>query len=910
MNQWKLANQGLPGTRSGIFDVNLGSTLREKYTRGVSAFPGGYADVYSNPTVDDKCIFLCTQAQYNDNQELLPTFGGEIIAFDRSTGEVIWRRFISEYSGVPGDYSFASPAVDGNYLYFATGITVPQSIAPYEDTLKTISDGVPVQATGTRHSLFCINKLTGDVIWRLFLGEAANHINDPDNWLYFLQSPIVTDTVSNRKVVLIGSASSQYFQSALYTNFYGARFPIPLLEQLDFQMTDIGRVFIVDADSGLLLKMITSGPPLLHAGDALPASCVVPPREGITTDIILRHIVSPDDLLESGHLNPIRSDYGGGDYTYDMTYVLEIGDGTATIPAPLDGIQVVDTYGNQVTLHAGDTITDALQNVVCTMKYQMETGTTNISFRSATNPGIYFTMSTTDPATGLAGQTGIRPVRIARKATVGEIMDAETAYQLNMYGACITGNTITVASTKDRFYYTTDQPHFVPYSQAQISTEDFVPFLIVQLVLWYYQFVYESDPRPLTYAAMQEINLEYAYYYTVYTQSMRMSERYASFNFSSIVTASLADDTLGDTQWVFKSTGYDYWTKSAESGRSLFYPYGYSNIESFLERPIGSNGGFGQGVYLTNDSRIVASNRAGFLYVLDSTGGLINGAYIGNSVVNGASNYGSTLSGNIFVTVVTQAYDPTGKNPIQVDIFQPLEYLNFPQPMSWYITPNQSYPPLNSLVQAWDINTREMLWAAPVIPDDQAPFACTLSQISSTRDHVFIPASNGILYIRDIRTGNLVHQIRLDGNGGQSSPVFSDGEMYAVLGRSEFASVYNLVGSVCHYGPARNLYAFFSDQKVPYQMSIQIHMRQYDLNNPNTRLGFFVNGTLETTVSDLYKIVQTEINREPPLTTLLLKRKWYLYNGSVRLYRQDRFTAISSLPRPSESSMILTLLYF
>ena len=744
-----------------------------------------------------------------------------------------------------------------------------------------------------------MNKYTGEIIWRALLGDVASHIYDPDNWLYFLQSPVVTETVSRRKVVLIGSASSQYFQGALYTNAYGTSpSPLSLLDQLDFQMTDIGKLFIVDADTGTLLKIITTGPALFRAGDIIPSSAQILP---ITDDkVVIRHLVSPADVEEGGVLNPVTPEYGGENYM--MTFVLEVGDGTATVPASLDGIYVLNTENKNVVLRAGELITETLQNVVCTVAYRMTTGTTSIFF-----PERDLTLATTDPSTGLAGQTGIRPVRLARRVTVGQVMDAETAYQLNLYGACITGNTIAVAPGKDGFYFTTDQPHFVPYQQAMVVNDDLIPFIQVQYVLWIYQHAYESDPSPLTYEWMQDINHEYQDWYTVYTpNSIRKSERYESFYFSSIVMASLHDDTLGDILWAYKSTGYDFWTSTAENGRSKSNPYGYSDIGLYLERPVGANGGFGQGVYITTErpDRMVACNRAGFLYVFDISGNtpsLRNLTYIGNSVVNGASNYGSTLSGSVFVTIVTQAYQPDGINS---------SYPNFPPQMSWYITPLQRYPPLNSFVQAWDIETLKVLWSKPVIPHDASPYACTLSQISSTTQFVFIPASNGVLTIRDLFTGELVHQIPLDGNGGQSSPIFSHQHMYAVLGRSEFASVYNLEGSACHYGPAQHLYAFTSTiEHIPPQVSIQVNLRQYTLNNWNTGLGFFTNATLETSVSDLYKIIQTRIRREPPLATILQGHKWALYDGTMLLHRQDRFTKLNSLPRPSDSSLILSLLY-
>ena len=74
---WEFANHGAQPTRCGVFAMSRLTAPERTYATGVSSFPGGYADVYSNPTVDDHHVYLCTQNQYNQDQEILPDRGGE-----------------------------------------------------------------------------------------------------------------------------------------------------------------------------------------------------------------------------------------------------------------------------------------------------------------------------------------------------------------------------------------------------------------------------------------------------------------------------------------------------------------------------------------------------------------------------------------------------------------------------------------------------------------------------------------------------------------------------------------------------------------------------------------------------------------------------------------------------------------
>ncbi|NBP58115.1 hypothetical protein EBU71_16580, partial [bacterium] len=279
--------------------------------------------------------------------------------------------------------------------------------------------------------------------------------------------------------------------------------------------------------------------------------------------------------------------------------------------------------------------------------------------------------------------------------------------------------------------------------------------------------------------------------------------RWNDFYFASIIQISLDPSSFGEIVWTTQYEKYDFWVIGATYGRSL-YANGYSDIQGYYERPIGSDGDNGQGVCLS-DTRLVICSKAGFLRVFQINihpPRLVYDKQIGNSVVNGTSNYGSTLTPDgIFCTIITQGYYPSNVNAL------PPSPVNFPAQLQWYESQYVSYEPLQSFVYAFSIQKLKTLWTSRVLPGNTTPpYACSLAQISSSQHLVYIPAADGKLYVKDILTGETVKVFELDQTAGQSSPVILNNEMYVFLGRSSLSFYFNESGA--QYAPGIHLYKY------------------------------------------------------------------------------------------------------
>jgi polyvinyl alcohol dehydrogenase (cytochrome) len=86
-------------------------------------------DVSATPSVDEEHVYV-------------PDWAGNLYAVDRHTGEVVWQRQISDYTGIPGDKARATPAIAGDLLVLG-------------------NQG----AGGGGGKVFAVDKHTGDVVW-------------------------------------------------------------------------------------------------------------------------------------------------------------------------------------------------------------------------------------------------------------------------------------------------------------------------------------------------------------------------------------------------------------------------------------------------------------------------------------------------------------------------------------------------------------------------------------------------------------------------------------------------------------------------------------------------------------------------------------------------------------------------
>jgi polyvinyl alcohol dehydrogenase (cytochrome) len=102
-NIWPSAGQDLNNTRnqseeSKISPANAGNlAVKWKFT------PGG--DISATPAVDSNTVYI-------------PDWAGNLFALDAKTGAAVWSRKVADITGVPGDLTRTTPAINGNTLIF------------------------------------------------------------------------------------------------------------------------------------------------------------------------------------------------------------------------------------------------------------------------------------------------------------------------------------------------------------------------------------------------------------------------------------------------------------------------------------------------------------------------------------------------------------------------------------------------------------------------------------------------------------------------------------------------------------------------------------------------------------------------------------------------------------------------
>ena len=100
-------NNRYQDTESKINTENV-SNLAPLWAITTGDGPGGARDdVSATPSVDGEYVYF-------------PDWSGNLFKADRRTGEVIWKRQISEYTGIPGDFARTTPAIYGDLLIFGT----------------------------------------------------------------------------------------------------------------------------------------------------------------------------------------------------------------------------------------------------------------------------------------------------------------------------------------------------------------------------------------------------------------------------------------------------------------------------------------------------------------------------------------------------------------------------------------------------------------------------------------------------------------------------------------------------------------------------------------------------------------------------------------------------------------------
>jgi len=139
---WPTAGKDLTNSRYQADETQID----EKSVRGLrlkwSLATDG--DVTANPAVDGQFLYF-------------PDSAGSLYKVDRVTGQLVWKKPISGYTGVAGDFARATPAVAGRLLilgnqigkYFAFPPAVPAPVFGHEDAAR----------------VFAVDKDTGALVW-------------------------------------------------------------------------------------------------------------------------------------------------------------------------------------------------------------------------------------------------------------------------------------------------------------------------------------------------------------------------------------------------------------------------------------------------------------------------------------------------------------------------------------------------------------------------------------------------------------------------------------------------------------------------------------------------------------------------------------------------------------------------
>lgn len=788
-------------SKSKISEEKL-NNLIEVWKQKASNLPDGAVDIATNPTADEHFIYnSAVQADNNDPQGLLT-------CTNRHTGEIKWRRLIKDYSGINNDRTNAAPLLWEDYLFFGSSIQKPQTMVPYENTMVRKFSGLPVSVTGAPMRVYCVNKHTGDLVWESKLGNVAQNINDLDNWATITQSPVmfkgvVDGTGVKVPFLAIGTSSLQSFQPWFISRF--GPFGLAWGEEYGqadgssgFQCTDVGRVFYLDPFTGTQYAVTHTLPPPLQAGQVLEGDSLNPGE----VNVITRHVVTTADI-SGGGLDPVNAQFAGEGL---ITYVLEVG---GFIPQPLNGVIVVNTNNIQVALVGGNPVTPDLDKVVVPLTADFDLGTTNVTI----NAIVY---QTTDPTTGLDGVgVGLRPARINKILSVGDVLDTEDAYGLSYWGGSVWNNAVNKIPCQSRLVITNGQLHAVPYQDSIVMQQAAPTFIQSMGFIKDAQEAFELNPTDANFEAMQQ---QYSDYVTgvdstiVYTDQLSARGRRAYFD--SAIIVSIGNGVLGDITDVARSTGYDQWQLGYIIGpRSAFVP-GWSDVQAYYERPAGGDLDFGQGAYFSlykGCTYVILVPKGGIISVYDvSTGSFGNLAFpkriYGNPTIVGASSFGSVVVGHYLTFNNSQAYNVSSINAPSPSV------TNYPPQLRWYVNKDDFYEIRQSSIATIDILTGEYQWQRSIIETPSNDPAFTVTQFFGTKKFVFVISGDGFLRIFSLCSkGKLIksmsvmpeHMLREKPRVDDSPAIVRRGHMVDYVGiknSEEIKALHSIEGRLDEYG--------------------------------------------------------------------------------------------------------------
>ena len=172
-SQWPSAGHDLHNTRYQNTESKISAANAANLAVQWQFTTGG--DVSATPAVDGSTVYV-------------PDWAGNLYAIDQKTGTQVWSHKISDYTGIAGDTSRATPALVGSYLIFG-------------DQGGYHGGGAWVMA---------VNKQTGNLVWKTLVESVVFPI--------VTQSAVI-DASGTIPVAYVGVASAEEALEAFIPNY-------------------------------------------------------------------------------------------------------------------------------------------------------------------------------------------------------------------------------------------------------------------------------------------------------------------------------------------------------------------------------------------------------------------------------------------------------------------------------------------------------------------------------------------------------------------------------------------------------------------------------------------------------------------------------------------------------------------
>jgi hypothetical protein len=532
--------------------------LESKFNAPLGSTVGGSADTFVGSVVVDQCnIYVVTHNQRDESGSFLEP-DGRVICISRCDGSVNWSKKFSDYTSVSGDYS-RGIALYGDWLYTGVNTFAPQTWSPFTNVRNRFSSQ-PWVARGERMSMLCINKHTGNLVWKKYIGKEASKVDDEDNFLMISASPIVFETCMSKcstsptPILAFGTSSIQSFVPWLVTADEVTK-GVSIGSDPKFRMTDNGHIYLLNACTGEILVDQSVAPERYQEGDELSSDSVV--NGDSEAGFKIWHNVCPEDL-DGGELDPIDQRYGESKYIQTLAP-----GGTILAGSPLVGLTVTGNDGSTVGPIVAGGVPSALENVTFCIDVVFEPGTTTFHRVGPIPGGPYDT--TSSDMDGVTG--GNFPARIVKVLQVGDTLTEQDAYQSNYYGSSTWASPHVVnrdsCGCAAEIYFTTGQSHATPLDEQCIFDRHGGPgtgqnYLDRVCDIQQKQDAFKNDRTKTNFLAVREAwaNAEKD---VKIRSEIPVSVR-GNRNFhNSVIGVNLRCGSFGDLMWNHKVFAYDTW---------------------------------------------------------------------------------------------------------------------------------------------------------------------------------------------------------------------------------------------------------------------------------------------------------------------------------------------------------------